>query len=215
MDYRYLLSRSYSEKTTIKLVGDKYRLTGVERSILYRGISSKKDSEYRFSKKTDLLTQGNIYIDAYNVLFTLANYLNGRPLFICDDGFLRDAGEMRGRLDNLEIVNKIKELLYGFFASRSQLTFLLYLDRPVSNSGKLAAEINQYLSINKINGQAQTCDSPDIMIISQSGNNDIVCSSDSLIIDKSESRIYDLSFHILKEKYDTNFIDLSTISNTI
>ena len=39
-DYAYLINRNYPERGTLKLVGDRYRLTRDQRTILYRGISS-------------------------------------------------------------------------------------------------------------------------------------------------------------------------------
>ncbi len=40
-DYRFLLDRSYPQKASIKLVGDRNQLTGQERSLLYRGVSDR------------------------------------------------------------------------------------------------------------------------------------------------------------------------------
>ena len=40
-DYRFLLNRSYPQKASIKLVGDRYQLSGQERSVLYRGVSDR------------------------------------------------------------------------------------------------------------------------------------------------------------------------------
>lgn len=207
-DYRYLLNRDYPEKTTIKLVGDKYQLTGEERSILYRGISSKKSSDYRRSKKTNHFKSGTIIIDVYNILFTFANYLNGRPVFIADDGFLRDAGELRGRISKKKLLGRIKELLFKFLDQHVQYNYLFYIDQPVSNSGKLAVEINEFLSLKQIEGKAYTCDSADNMIISEATSEDTVCSSDSIIIEKTKTSVFDLSFYILQREFKTNFICL-------
>jgi hypothetical protein len=210
-DYRYLLDRSYPEKSAIKLVGDKYQLSREERSVLYRGVSCSIDAEYRLSKKTDQLKTGNVFIDGFNILFTLANYLNGRPLFISDDGFLRDAGELKGRLAGKKVLSQTKELLLNFLIKNPGLSYFLFFDKPVSNSGRLASDINHHMQKNHVQGEARTCDSPDYMIISGAMDTDTVCSSDSVIITRSRASVYDLSCHLLHENYNTRFVRLSEI----
>ena len=208
-DYRYLLDRDYPQKSTIKLVGDKYQLTGEERSILYRGISSGRSAEIRNAKLSPVLQGENIYIDTYNILFTLANYLNGRPVFIADDGFLRDAGELRGRISKKKLLKQTVVLMEDFMANNRGHRYFLYLDQPVSNSGKLAASINSFLSGKHIEGLARTCDSPDFNIIREAQERDLVCTSDSVIIEKSKAPVYDLSRQLLTTRYQHEFVRLS------
>ena len=43
-DYYYLLNREYSQKATLKLISDHYRLSGVQRSALFRGIVTEKQA---------------------------------------------------------------------------------------------------------------------------------------------------------------------------
>ena len=49
-DYQFLLDQKYPQKSVLKLVGDRYALSAIERSILYRGISARNDAEFRRSK---------------------------------------------------------------------------------------------------------------------------------------------------------------------
>ncbi len=37
-DYQFLLEKSYSNKEVLKLVGDRYHLTKIQQTLLYRGI---------------------------------------------------------------------------------------------------------------------------------------------------------------------------------
>ena len=46
-DYYYLIDRNYPERGTLKLIGDRYRLSGDQRTVLYRGISSQERSDMR------------------------------------------------------------------------------------------------------------------------------------------------------------------------
>ena len=80
-DYFYLVDRHFPERGVLKLVGDRYRLRGDQRTVLYRGISSRMRSEIR----TDIAGCGcfreNLIIDGYNILFTLLNYRLGKITF--------------------------------------------------------------------------------------------------------------------------------------
>ena len=68
-DYQYLLEKKYSSKNIIKLVGDQYKLSTIQRSFLYRGITTEQLS---ISRKSKLVTEkelGNneLHIDSYNL----------------------------------------------------------------------------------------------------------------------------------------------------
>jgi hypothetical protein len=39
--YAYLVNRNYPERGAVKMVGDRYRLTGDQRTVLYRGYISR------------------------------------------------------------------------------------------------------------------------------------------------------------------------------
>lgn len=207
-DYLYLLDRNYPQKSSLKLVGDKYQLSGEERSILYRGISGKELSLIRRAKLIGRFSGKRVYIDTYNILFTLANYLNGRPVFISTDGFLRDAGELRGRFSQKKLLERTLRMVYDFIMEYKKAEYIFLIDQPVSNSGKLASEINDFLFKNHIEGSAGTCESPDYSIITEAGEKDIVCTSDSIIIEKVLCRVYDLSFHILNSRFGKEFPSL-------
>lgn len=208
-DYRYLLDKNYPPSATIKLVGDKYQLTGVERSILYRGVSPSLAALKKTQKKISLINKNCIFIDAYNVLFTLANYLLGRYLFIADDGFLRDTGELHGRLTNTKILDQTFELLTKFFRNYSKREFILYLDQPVSNSGKLSRRFNEFFSENNIKGSSSTIYSPDNQLINV--QNGIICTSDSVIVQNCNVKVFDLSRKILSKNYNPVFYSVQSV----
>ena len=51
-DYFYLIDRGYPEKGSLKLVGDKYKLETVYRTVLYRGVCSQLKTASREQKLT-------------------------------------------------------------------------------------------------------------------------------------------------------------------
>ncbi len=208
-DYRFLLDRSYPQKATIKLVGDRYQLSGVERSLLYRGISDAKSAALRRAKIIDDPGGAPLYIDCYNILFTIGNYLTGRPVFIADDGILRDSGELRGRFGNKKIFEQTIGLVEEFMIGRASNDYHFLLDAPVSNSGRLASRLHSFLKENKIRGEAQTVRSPDHELISR--DDGVVCSSDSVIMTRVAASIYDLPRYILFSRFNVQFDDISSI----
>ncbi|HPB47015.1 MAG TPA: DUF434 domain-containing protein, partial [Exilispira sp.] len=71
-DYLYLIEKDYTSKSVIKLIGDRYKLDGIKRTILQRGIDKKKIIYARNIKKIDIaeINNRNVFIDGYNLLFT-------------------------------------------------------------------------------------------------------------------------------------------------
>ena len=92
-DYIYFLEKEYPQKAILKLIGDRYLLSGIQRTMLYRGITTKENSLKRTSKliTENLLSNQILHIDGYNVLITIGSYLNGNTVFVSNDNFLRDA----------------------------------------------------------------------------------------------------------------------------
>jgi hypothetical protein len=210
-DYRYLLDRSYPQKSTIKLVGDRYKLTGEERSILYRGISDHQSAEIRRKKLIEGLTGDRILVDTHNVLFTIANYLNGRPVFVCDDGFLRDAGEQRGRIRSEKLVQQILELIFDFVVKNRNTEYRFFVDKPVSDSNILKDLIFQFFKDNDLAGTVIVSGSADQQIIKESEPKDIVCTSDSEIISEVNCALFDLPNEVISMNFNGNFLKLTDL----
>ena len=198
-----MLSSGYPQKASLKLVGDKFMLTRDMRQVLYRGISGKNQAAAR-NKLIGSVRHGDVVlIDAYNVLFTINNYLLGKPLFISNDGILRDAGEMRGRILNKTVFNTAIGLMLDVLKEWDQVTYLLYLDEPVSYSGRLSIELSKDMAQMEIEGEALTVKSPDHMLKHESS--DAICTSDTAIIDHYHGRVVDLPRYLLEKFYQPNF----------
>ncbi|MFO7932967.1 MAG: DUF434 domain-containing protein [Bacteroidales bacterium] len=205
-DYEWMLSRGYPQKSSLKLVGDRFRLSGNLRQVLYRGISSREQAETR-KKKLGSVRKGDVVlVDTYNVLFTVNNYLLGRPVFISNDGLLRDAGEMRGRITNKPVFKRGINLLLDVLKEWKEMQFILYLDEPVSYSGRLSIELSKDMVQMDIDGEAHTTNSPDHMLKHEAS--DAICTSDSAIIDHYEGRVIDLARYILDRFYQPDYPEL-------
>lgn len=208
-DCLFLLEKSYPQKAILKMVGDRYQLSGQERSMLFRGIFPIEQCTARQQERVTSLTAGSkLHIDGYNVIRTVGSYLNGKPVFIAMDGFLRDAAEMHRSILKRQVSEKSLNMLMQFLSENAVKHVSIYLDEPVSKSGELSAYINRLLSENEIQGKAKTLRSPDYHLkLVTSG---LICTADSAVIDECRVKVFDLAKAVLALKYSANFISLGT-----
>ena len=82
-------------------------------------------------------------------------------------------------------------------------SFVLYLDEPVSFSGRLSIELSKDMVQMDIVGDALTVQSPDYMLKHE--NSDAICTSDSAIIDHYSGRVVDLPRYLLEKFFQPNF----------
>jgi hypothetical protein len=205
-EYLWLLDRGYPQKGSLKMVGDKFMLTGPMRQVLYRGISPTEKASVRMCKINSIRNGDQVGVDTFNVLFTVNNYLMGKVLFISNDGLLRDAGEMRGRITRKPIFARSVELLLEILKEWPGATFNLYLDEPVPYSGMLSGDLTREMTRMGIKGVARTEKSPDHILKHE--QSDAICTSDSAIIDHYAGRIIDLPRQLLCRFFQHEFTSL-------
>lgn len=206
-DYRLLLDKEYPVHATIKLVGDRYRLDRTERLILFRGVLDMNSSRYIHRKLLATLPPGScLGIDGYNVLFTLINYKRGHALFIGTDGLLRDAGGAHGRFEAEADFIYAAELLCKYLLLLQTANCTIYLDAPVSHSGKHREVLEGIGSRTGLVLNTETVPNADLCLQDFSGT--AIASSDSTVATKSASPIFDLARHILENEYQAQFIDI-------
>jgi len=196
-DYLYLKNKNYSEKPALKLVGDRYRLSGVQRQALLRGIMSGPDIQKRVTRRIRNVEGHVLHVDGYNVLLTLMNYLLGKFVFIATDGFLRDVGGSYGKIKNRPAFLRAQRLLTGFVAAQQPAALHIYLDEPVKSSSlhyeQLMAE-SQRLNIPV---EITLVPSVDDVLIALPGTDGLIASSDTYVIDTAQCPIYDAAQEIL------------------
>lgn len=202
-EYLWILSKSYPQKSALKLVGDKFSLPRDMRQILYRGVVPAAKAMERM-KKIGRVKKGDVVlIDTYNVLFTVNNYLLGRPLFISNDGMLRDAGEMRGRIINKSQFSRAVSMMLEVLQMWPEANFIHYLDEPVSYSGRLSIKLCKEMVQLGVEGDAHTVPSPDQMLKQERSN--AICTSDGAIIDHYQGRVVDLPRFLLQHFFKADF----------
>lgn len=207
-DYLCLLEKNYPQKGIIKLIGNRYALSGTERTMLYRGITTDENCRNRKNKIALVKgVKGNpLFVDGYNVMITIGNYLNGNTVFISNDNFLRDAAEMHGKIFRKVLMDKVLDLLLEDLKYLKISNCVIYFDKPVSRSGELASKVSDTMIKTGIPGHAQTADSPDYML--KQATEGFIATSDSSIIDKSPLKTFDLARHVISRNFRPSFPDL-------
>ena len=207
-DYRYLKNRKFPDKASLKLVGDRYRLSRLERNCLFRGVVSVSESERRKTKLVgaDEVKGQALGIDWYNVVITVESYLKGLPVFLSDDGILRDATGVHGSYRSGEVTERAMPAVLDSVTALEPERVDVYLDAPVSFSGSTAAELRERIA-GRGNWDVTVSHSPDFVLKSYEG---IVASSDSVIIDRAE-RIVDLPRFVLEGRYSFEAPDLLSL----
>lgn len=201
--YAFLMDRHFPEKGALKLVGDRYRLSGDQRTVLYRGISSRQRSEIRKSLLVSDITGRNLVIDGYNVLFTLLNYRLGRITFISTDSMLRDAGSLHGKLRDENTFGDCVQILVNYLIRHPPAAVEIYLDSPVSHSERHAQLIRDKLKAGGLTGDCQVIKSADWAL--KNSRQSVIATSDTAIIEKALVPVFDLSRHVLDSFYKPDF----------
>ncbi len=208
-DYRYLLERGYPERGSIELVGDRHRLSGEQRMMLYRGASSPSVSEKRRNKiVSEFGIPENLYIDGYNVIFTLYNFRLGRPVFVSDDGVVRDVGQAHGRVYRANLFEEVVRVLCGVLCER-ELPAHVYLDRPVTGSVRHSKLLTNIASETDVRLTCELVPSADEALAVH--RTDCIASSDSVVIDNHRGAIVDLARLVIEQRYRAKLIDLANL----
>jgi len=208
-DFYYLIENDYPRKAILKLIGDRYLLNKAQRTLLNRGIMRKRDAIDRNKKTTNDIKDSRLFIDTYNVLLIISNYLLGRIVFKSTDGYIRDAGETHGKINRDKIFMKSVEYLMEYLESERPSEIIFYIDNPVSFSGDLAEHLRKYMKLKKLKGEAIVVNNPDKELILQKEG--IIATSDSEILNGAESKTCDLAAMVLRTKFQLQLIDLSDL----
>ncbi|MDQ1352420.1 MAG: hypothetical protein QG657_2726 [Acidobacteriota bacterium] len=205
-DYSFLLNKKYPENPTLKLVGDRYRLTSLQRTILFRGITSQEKITSRKTKISSNLNGKKVYVDGYNVLFTIMNYLLGKTIFIANDGMLRDAGAGYGTIEDETFFFKAADVLFDFIKKKNIPSTVIYLDGPMPDSASHAKELEKKMTEAGIAGKVILAKPADSEL--KRVNDGMIATSDSGIIDATGCNIFDLARNALEANYQLNAHEL-------
>ncbi len=134
----FLLNRGYDTAQAVTFVGNHYLLSERQRMALTRILSPEQMVDLRRQKELASPT-GPLQIDGFNLLITLEVALSGSLLIAGIDGTIRDLAGLRGSYRIVDKTVQAIDLLFSHLQSLQIKSAVIYLDQPVSNSGRLRA----------------------------------------------------------------------------
>ncbi len=203
-DYRYLKNRGFPEKAALKLVADRWRLGSLERNCLFRAVFADAHCRLRRAKLVGPQTVGGqaLGVDWYNVLITVESYLKGYPVFLADDGLLRDSSGVHGSYRPGKVTETARQKILETVARLAPARLELFLDSPISFSGAMAEELRRQATARPC--EVTVSPSADYPLKSFPG---VVATSDSSIIDREAIRqVVDLARLVLEGSYGARVV---------
>ena len=139
----FLLDRGYPAETTVSFVGNRYRFSERQRLALMRTLSSRQRIAERKRREVTEIAGNTVWIDGFNVIIGLEIAFSGSLLFRCMDGTVRDLAGLHGSYRLIPETDQAIRGLLGTLESLRAGRAVIYLDRPVANSGRLAQRIRE------------------------------------------------------------------------
>jgi hypothetical protein len=204
----WLLTRAYSIKGALKLVGDRHSLTERQRVAIARAACSDQSRQHRadIAVEAQQIRGHDLVIDGFNLLITIEAALSGGVLMLCRDGCIRDLSSIHGSYRSVQETEAAILLIGDTLAAIGAASVLWILDKPISNSGRLAQTIRRLASQRGWDWSVELAFNPDGEI---AASDRIVVSSDGPLLDQI-TRSLNLSRHIIEKNLaDAWLINLS------
>lgn len=209
-DLSWLRSRGYAETAALKLVGDHYQLAARQRSAVGRCACSDQGLQSRSRRQLPLeAARGReMCLDGFNLLITLEAAQAGGVILRGRDGCLRDLSSLHGNYHVLADTMRAIRLACEALSGPAPRGVVWYLDKPVSNSGRLAALIREVASgFPALVTEVRLVADPD-HLLARAGGDQVIVSTDSLILNGDVAWV-NLASQILAQAIpEANLVDL-------
>ena len=182
-DLCWLLNRGYPAPSALELVGNRYALTRRQRIAVGRCACAEEAWRRRRAHEVEppQVRGQELWLDGYNVLTAIEGALAGGVILLGCDGCCRDLAGVHGRYRKLDETIPALRLVGNLTAEWAVRRCCWWLDRPVSNSGRLQALILDVAASQGWDWWAETVFNPDKVLIE---SEQIVATSDSAILDR-------------------------------
>jgi len=204
-DLSWLLTRGYADKAALKLVGDHLQLQRRQRLAVMRAACSDAARAHRRATRRPV-ADARVAVDGFNVLITVEAALSGAVLLRGRDGLLRDMSSIHGTYRRVAETADALGLLVAELAGAEDVCW--YLDRPVSNSGRVAAAIREH------GMRVELVDSADTALAGLSQSGWVGATADGPLLDRLAGGV-DLTSGIVSGMPDAWLVDLSQCGEEI
>jgi hypothetical protein len=182
-DFCWLLDRGYASASAVKLVGDRYRLAARQRTAVARAACSQADRARRQAHRVDMagLIGRPLLLDGYNVLTTVEAAMAGGVILAARDGTYRDMASMHGTFRLVAETRLALERIGRTAAGLGVSQCVWYLDRPVSNSGRLKTVMAEVAAPAGWQWTIELVSDPDAILRT---SDQVVATADSAVLDR-------------------------------
>jgi hypothetical protein len=203
------MTRGYAIVAALKLVGDRYGLTHRQRLAISRAACSDEQRARRQARCLTLEEAAgrSLMIDGFNLIITVEAAMSGGLLIRARDLTIRDLSSVHGSYRSVqETLGAIRLVGEALEAIKPREARWL-LDRPVSNSGRLAQKIKEVAEEARWPWTVETVFNPDKLIQASAH---VAVTSDSMILDNAAHWL-NLNQHLITGYLsDAWLIDLSS-----
>jgi len=197
-DLCWLLNHGYAPRSSTELVGNRYDLTERQRLAVRRCACSNQARQLRQSTQVQPsdLRQAELWLDGYNVLTGLEAALAGAIILHGCDGCCRDVAGVHRRYRKVGETVPALTLLGDWLAHWQVGRCRWFLDRPVSNSGRLKALLQDTAGQAGWNWEVELVLNPDRVLAE---TEQVIATADSVILDRCR-RWINLTWLIISEQ---------------
>ena len=178
----YLLNRGYPVASATRFVGDHYQLSDRQRLALARTVSSDACIRARKCREVSEIAGETLYIDGFNVIIGLEIAYSRSMLFACMDGTIRDLAGLHGSYRLIPETDSAIRALLNTLGTLHIRKAVMYLDQPISNSGKLKQRILSLSENNAFDLEVLTENPVDAILKTKP----LIASGDAFILDACE-----------------------------
>lgn len=204
-DMYYLLSRGFAEKSSLALVGNRYRLNARQQKALL-GMSAGKQHIEKRNKQSVLpsdLSDQSLVIDGFNLLIVIESALSGAYVFKGLDGYYRDISGVHGTYKRVQKTEEAIVLIGNTIKELEVRSVSWYFDAPVSNSGRLKTKLRELAQEHQFPWDIHLVNNPDKVLAT---SEDIIVSSDAWILDRANQNLNLGAFLIEKFIKEANIV---------
>jgi hypothetical protein len=198
-DLCWLLDRGYSDVAALELVGNRYELRARQRLAVQRCACTGAARALRLAHRvsSEALRGRDLAIDGFNCVVALESAMSGGLVLVGRDGACRDLASVHGSYRRVAETRAAVEAVAEHLARAEVRDVLWYLDRPVSNSGRLSALIREVGAAHGLPWQVELVFAPDRALVTEPAR--VVASGDAWVLDRAAAWV-DLVGAIIRER---------------
>jgi len=172
--------------------------------VLRRNVVAKEVARRRMAKTVGLpaLRGKTVFVDGYNTAITTHSLLAGYPVYLCDDGFLRDTRAFFRCNKAPEVASVAFSEILDLLARAKPSRVVVLLDQQISRSGELARDVRSMMATRDLPGEARCAQDVDHQLKTCGC---IIATSDGNVIDAASS-VIDLPGEIARGRCIRSFL---------